>query len=66
MLTHWLSPLFTPTSRIIWIGSVTTLPHFFSLSDIQCVRARGAYESSKRLTDLLVLTSEFPSTAPYT
>jgi 3-keto steroid reductase len=66
LLTHWLSPLFTPTSRIVWIGSVTALPHFFSLSDIQCLRAHDAYESSKRLTDLLVLTSELPSTAPYT
>ena len=66
LLTHWLSPLFTPTSRIVWVGSVTALPHFFSLSDIQCLRAHDAYESSKRLTDLLVLTSDLPSTAPYT
>lgn len=66
MLTHWLSPLFTSTSRIVWIGSITALPHFFSLSDIQCLRAHDAYESSKRLTDLLVLTSDLPSTKPYT
>lgn len=66
MLTHWLAPLFTSTSRIIWVGSITALPHFFSLSDIQCLRAHDAYESSKRLTDLLVLTSDLPSTKPYT
>jgi 3-keto steroid reductase len=66
LLTHWLSPLCTPTGRIVWVGSVTALPHFFSLSDIQCLRAHDAYESSKRLTDLLVLTSDLPSTAPYT
>jgi 3-keto steroid reductase len=66
MLTHWLSPLFISTSRIVWIGSITALPHFFSLSDMQCLRAHDAYESSKRLTDLLVLTSDLPSTKPYT
>lgn len=66
MLTHWLAPLFSPTTRIVWIGSITALPHFFSLSDLQCLRAHDAYESSKRLTDLLVLTSNLPSTAPYT
>lgn len=66
MLTHWLSPLLTSTSRIVWVGSVTALPHFFKLSDIQCLRAHDAYESSKRLTDLLVLTSNLPSTKPST
>jgi 3-keto steroid reductase len=66
MLTHWLSPLFASDSRIVWVGSVTALPHFFSLSDIQCLRAHDAYESSKRLTDLLVLTSNLPSTKSYT
>jgi 3-keto steroid reductase len=66
MLTHWLSSLFTSTSRIVWVGSVTALPHFFSLSDLQCLRTHDAYESSKRLTDLLVLTSDLPSTKPYT
>lgn len=66
MLTHWLSPLFDSDSRIVWVGSITALPHFFSLSDIQCLRAHDAYESSKRLTDLLVLTSDLPSTRSYT
>lgn len=66
MLTHWLSPLLASTSRIVWVGSVTALPHFFSLSDIQCLRSHDAYESSKRLTDLLVLTSNLPSTQPST
>lgn len=66
MLTHWLAPLFSPSSRIVWIGSVTALPHFFSLSDLQCLHRPDAYESSKRLADLLVLTSDLPSTAPYT
>ncbi|KAM0716326.1 hypothetical protein Q7P37_007771 [Cladosporium fusiforme] len=66
MLTHWLSPLFDSTSRVVWIGSITALPHFFTPSDIQCLRSHDAYESSKRVTDLLVLTSDLPSTSPYT
>lgn len=66
MLTHWLSPLLDSDSRIVWIGSITALPHFFSLSDVQCLRSHDAYESSKRLTDLLVLTSDLSSTTPYT
>lgn len=66
MLTHWLSPLLDSDSRIVWVGSITGLPNFFSLSDLQCLRAHDAYESSKRLTDLLVLTSDLPSTAPFT
>ncbi|KAK3115178.1 3-keto-steroid reductase [Teratosphaeriaceae sp. CCFEE 6253] len=65
MLTHWLAPLFTPSSRLIWISSTSALPPFFHLDDIQGLQSRGAYESSKRLTDLLVLTSELPSTKPY-
>jgi len=65
MLTHWLAPLFTSTSRIIWISSVSAIPSTFSVSDLQALRSHVAYESSKRLTDLLVLTSELPSTKPY-
>lgn len=65
LLTHWLRPLFDASSRIVWIGSISALPDFFSQEDLQCLRSPDAYESSKRLTDLLVLTSELPSTAPY-
>ncbi|KXL46945.1 MAG: hypothetical protein FE78DRAFT_145107, partial [Acidomyces sp. 'richmondensis'] len=65
MLTHWLAPLFTSSSRIIWISSVSAIPSTFRLSDLQGLQSRVAYESSKRLTDLLVLTSELPSTRPY-
>jgi 3-keto steroid reductase len=65
MLTHWLAPLLEQRSRIVWVSSISALPQFFSLEDFQCLRATDAYESSKRLTDLLVLTSELPSTTPY-
>lgn len=62
MLTHWLAPLMDVDSRIVWISSISAIPESFSLDDIQGIRAHAAYESSKRLTDLLVLTSELPST----
>ncbi|KAK4545863.1 hypothetical protein LTR36_002427 [Oleoguttula mirabilis] len=65
MLTHWLAPLFTPASRIIWVSSISALPPTFSVNDVQGLQSPQPYEGSKRLTDLLVLNSEFPSAAPY-
>ncbi|KAK5131634.1 hypothetical protein LTR08_000761 [Meristemomyces frigidus] len=65
MLTHWLAPLFTPSSRVIWISSISATPPTFDIEDLQCLRSETAYEGSKRLTDMLVLTSELPSAAPY-
>ncbi|KAK3707941.1 3-keto-steroid reductase [Vermiconidia calcicola] len=66
MLTHWLSPLMGAESRVVWISSLSATPDLFSLEDIQAIEAEMAYESSKRLTDLLVLTAELPSTQSYT
>ena len=65
MLTHWLSPLLRPESRIVWIGSISSTNENFSLDDMQGFGANKAYEASKRLTDLLVLSSELPSTKRY-
>ncbi|KAF7196351.1 3-keto-steroid reductase [Pseudocercospora fuligena] len=65
MLTHWLSPLFDSDTRIIWMSSISASAHTFSLEDLQGLRAEMSYESSKRLTDFLVLTSELNSTKPY-
>jgi 3-keto steroid reductase len=62
MLVHWLAPLFTASSRIIWVSSTGAQPDHFSTDDIQGLREYFSYESSKRLTDLLVLTSDLPST----
>ncbi|KAK6438907.1 3-keto-steroid reductase [Oleoguttula sp. CCFEE 5521] len=66
LLLPWLAPILRPSSRLIWITSTTCLARFFSLDDPQCIKAPDAYESSKRLTDLLVLTSNLPSTLSYT
>ncbi|KAF2770457.1 3-keto-steroid reductase [Teratosphaeria nubilosa] len=65
MLTHWLSPLLTADSRIVWVSSVSAIARTFHVDDIQGLKSLTAYEGSKRLTDLLVLTSELPSTQPY-
>ncbi|KAF2163335.1 hypothetical protein M409DRAFT_68601 [Zasmidium cellare ATCC 36951] len=66
LLTHWLSPLMGSETRIVWISSISALPETFSPEDLQGLKAQMAYEGSKRLTDLLVLTSELPSTQAYT
>ncbi|KAK4502544.1 hypothetical protein PRZ48_005969 [Zasmidium cellare] len=65
LLTHWLSPLMDSETRVVWISSISALPETFSADDVQGLSAHMAYEGSKRLTDLLVLTSELPSTQPY-
>lgn len=71
ILVHLLSPLLhtqTPhqetqdSSRIIWVSSIEAYAHAFSLSDLQGLTTSTSYESSKRLTDLLVLTSPLAST----
>ena len=61
MLTHWLSPLMDADTRIVWISSISALSEAFDVKDLQCFAAERAYEGSKRLSDLLVLTSELPA-----
>lgn len=68
MLTHWLRPVLQPTkadgspARIIWISSIESLSHSFDSNDIQGLLSDAAYDSSKRLTEILALTSVLPST----
>jgi len=62
MLTHWLRPLMDGATRIVWTSSITATPGAFTSDDIQGLKSDVAYESSKRLTDLLVATSNLPST----
>jgi 3-keto steroid reductase len=65
MLVHWLAPLLHADSRVVWVSSIGGLASTFNMEDLQGIMAEMAYDSSKRLTDLLVLTSELPSTRPY-
>ncbi|RPA87945.1 NAD(P)-binding protein [Ascobolus immersus RN42] len=73
LLTHLLTPLlaaskfYGPTSvgRIIWVSSLEAFPRFFSTDDIQGLRSTSPYESSKRLTDILSVTSTLPAAEPF-
>lgn len=68
ILAHELMPLLSiassPSSnsggKIVWISSIEALEAQFSLDDIQGLESMHPYESSKRLIDLLALTSELP------
>lgn len=72
MLAHNIMPLLRRSSnkrngagRVIWISSIEATSSFFDVDDIQALKSEAAYESSKALTDILALTSDLPSTAPW-
>jgi len=73
LFAHALLPLLTrsasashlPPARIIWESSVEGEWNSFSLDDIQGIKTNYAYESSKRLTDILCLTAYLPAAKPY-
>lgn len=54
-----------PPGRIIWQSSVGPSLHHFDIDDLQGIKSKAAYESSKMLTDLLCLTADLPSVKPY-
>ncbi|KAL5439991.1 hypothetical protein PMIN07_005858 [Paraphaeosphaeria minitans] len=69
LLGHYLAPLLAKRSqseqapgRLIWTSSLEAYEHTFNMQDIQCIMQTEAYESSKRLTDLMAMTSVLPST----
>lgn len=69
ILAHELMPLLSrPASvtsrsggKIIQVSSIEPTEDAFSLGDIQGLKSTAPYESTKRLLDLLSLTSELPS-----
>ena len=68
ILSHSLIPLLTASpdhGRIIFVSSIEPLKSDFNPADIQALSSPRAYESSKRLTDILALTSNLPSTKPF-
>ncbi|KAI9814566.1 MAG: 3-keto-steroid reductase [Pycnora praestabilis] len=72
LLSHNLVPLLSRSAgstsvggRIIWVTSIEARVHHFSIADLQGLATSHAYESSKRLTDNLVLTSSLPSSRPW-
>lgn len=70
LLGHHCAPLLSaarPASgRIIWISSLEAYASEFSFNDFQGLKSDQPYEASKRLTDLLTLTFDSPSTRPWT
>ncbi|KAJ5631355.1 uncharacterized protein N7484_011455 [Penicillium longicatenatum] len=71
MLAHNVAPLLKRAKapdgpgRVIWVSSIEGTVKFFDMQDIQGLRNTTPYESSKALTDVLALTSDLPSTAPW-
>lgn len=72
LLAHHLVPLLSARSdseggcgRIILLSSLDTHASSLSLDDFQSINKPQAYESSKRITDVLALTSELTSTRPW-
>ncbi|RVD82958.1 uncharacterized protein DFL_007365 [Arthrobotrys flagrans] len=52
-------------SRIVWVGSIESDPLTFDIDDIQGTKSTQPYESSKTLTDILVLGSYLPEAQEY-
>lgn len=70
LLGHYLAPLLArhPRSegtrgRIIWVSSLEAYDFTFSHEDVQGIGSHVPYESSKRLTDVMAITSSLPSTS---
>ncbi|PYH34654.1 3-keto-steroid reductase [Aspergillus neoniger CBS 115656] len=65
MLSHGVMGLLrksTQPGRVIWVSSIEATVNHFNVEDIQGLRSKVPYESSKTLTDILALTAETPST----
>lgn len=74
-LAHELMPLLraggsqtegADAGRIIWVSSLEAYSWSFNREDLQGIKATHAYECSKRLADILAMSSESPYTAQYT
>ncbi|KAH6633357.1 hypothetical protein C7974DRAFT_392620 [Boeremia exigua] len=71
LLGHYLAPLLArhPSSedtrgRLIWTSSLESYEHTLNMNDIQGILSEdAAYESSKRLTDVMAITSRLPVTS---
>ncbi|KAE9966357.1 hypothetical protein BLS_007050 [Venturia inaequalis] len=71
LLSHYLMPVLSrarggESGRVIWVSTLEAYKRTFRIEDFQGLKTDIAYESSKRLTDLLVLSADLPSTSPYT
>ncbi|KAL7793116.1 3-ketosteroid reductase [Trichoderma ceciliae] len=71
VLAHQLLPLLSRRSlnesrgRIIWSSSIEAIDEVYAAHDMQCFLKPDAYESAKRLTDIISLTYTLPSVRPF-
>jgi 3-keto steroid reductase len=73
MLVHGIATLLRRPSvadeseraRIIWVSTVEAVGKKFDLEDIQGMKTTASYESSKRLTDVLALSSRKQDTKEF-
>ncbi|KJZ70420.1 hypothetical protein HIM_10188 [Hirsutella minnesotensis 3608] len=72
LLAHELLPLLgrrasspLAPSRIVWSSSLEAVADVFSIDDLQGLTRANSYESAKRLTDVLALTSGLPAARPF-
>ena len=71
MLGHYLAPLLARHTnsegmrgRLVWTSSLEAYAHTLNPTDLQGITSEdAAYESSKRLTDVMAITSRLPSTS---
>ncbi|POR33847.1 Vigilin 1 [Tolypocladium paradoxum] len=72
MLAHELLPLLSRSSsaavapgRIVWSSSLEAVTGVFTIDDLQGFTRPQAYESAKRLTDVLALTCSLTAARPF-
>lgn len=70
LLGHYLAPLLSnhtrkdkTTGRLIWVSSLEAYEHVLNIEDPQGLKSHVPYESSKRLTDVMAITSTVPGTS---
>jgi len=51
-------------ARVVWVSTLEAYARWLDEGDVQALRSGNAYESSKRLTDVLALTAEEKRSAP--
>ncbi|KAM0457231.1 hypothetical protein ACHAO4_003028 [Trichoderma viride] len=67
VLAHQLLPLLSrhsasePRGRIVWCSSIEAIQEVYVADDMQCFLEPAAYESAKRLTDIVSLSYSLPS-----
>lgn len=67
LLGHYLAPLLAKHSkrentrgRLIWVSSLEAYEHVLDMNDIQGILSTVPYEATKRLTDVMAVTSALP------